>query len=114
MPAEPESSVPEGAAVFPLIPAELRVNPLLLAVIHATVFLAGSSKKIVDPAAADEALQRLAGYLRRLDDAQMRPLHEDMECLISYARKEKWPRQLIQSLRSFLTDVTNRAPGESA
>ena len=31
-PAEPE--VPEGAAVFPLIPAELGINPLLLAALH--------------------------------------------------------------------------------
>ena len=33
---------PDGAAVFPLIPAELGVHPLLLAVLHAYVFLDGS------------------------------------------------------------------------
>ena len=33
--------VPEGAAVFPTIPAELGVHPLLLAVLHAVVFLEG-------------------------------------------------------------------------
>ena len=32
-----EGEVPEGAAVFPDIPAELGVNPLLLAVVHAVV-----------------------------------------------------------------------------
>ena len=47
-----DAEVPEGAAVFPLIPPELGVNPLLLAVLHATVFLAGSDEKIVNPAAA--------------------------------------------------------------
>ena len=33
--ASEDGDVPEGAAVFPEIPAELGVNPLLLAVVHA-------------------------------------------------------------------------------
>ena len=37
---ERADEVPEGAAVFPEIPAELGVHPLLLAVLHAVVFLA--------------------------------------------------------------------------
>ena len=51
-----ESEVPEGAAVFPLIPPELAVNPLLLAVLHATVFLAGSDDEVVNGPAAEEAM----------------------------------------------------------
>ena len=42
--AEP-TEVPDGAAVFPEIPAELGVQPLLLAVLQATVFLAGSTEE---------------------------------------------------------------------
>jgi hypothetical protein len=99
-----QSEVPEGAAVFPLIPPELGINPLLLAVLHAVVFLAGSSEQVVDPGAADEVLQYLTGYLRRLDGSQLPRLREDMDCLISYARKQKWPKQVVQSLRTFLTD----------
>ena len=49
--------VPEGAAVFPLIPAELGIDPLLLAVLHATVFVAGSDENVVQPEAAAEALE---------------------------------------------------------
>ena len=51
-----EPEVPEGAAVFPLIPPELGIDPLLLAVLHATVFLAGSTTEVVHTAAADEAV----------------------------------------------------------
>ena len=32
---EPESESPDGAAVFPLIPPELGVHPLLMAALHA-------------------------------------------------------------------------------
>src|SRR5262249_1739625 len=43
---EAGAAVPEGAAVFPPIPEELGVDPLLLAVLHATVFLAGSGETV--------------------------------------------------------------------
>lgn len=98
------SEVPEGAAVFPLIPAELGVNPLLLAVLHATVFLAGSDDDVVHPDAAEEALQYLAGYVQRLDGALLRQVREDMVCLTAFAKQEKWPKQLIRLLQDFLKD----------
>jgi hypothetical protein len=99
-----ESEVPEGAAVFPLIPEELGINPLLLATVHALVFLAGSDAEIVQAAAADEAVGYLTGYLNRLTGEQLRRVREDMECLASYARQEKWPKQLVLSLKSLLAD----------
>jgi len=99
-----ETEVPEGAAVFPLIPPELAVNPLLLAVLHATVFLAGSDDEVVNPDAAEEALQYLAGYLQRLDGALLRQVREDMVCLTTFAKQEKWPKQLVRVLQSFLKD----------
>jgi hypothetical protein len=99
-----ETEVPEGAAVFPLIPPELGVNPLLLAVLHATVFLSGSDDEVVHPAAAEEALQYIAGYLQRLDGDMLRRVREDMVCLVTFAKQEKWPKQLVRALQSFLKD----------
>jgi hypothetical protein len=100
----PEEEVPEGAAVFPTIPPELDVNPLLLAVLHATVFLAGSDESIVNPSAADEAVGTMAEYLVRLKGPLLRQVQEDISCLVAYARQQKWPRQLVLSLKSFLSD----------
>jgi hypothetical protein len=99
-----ESEVPEGAAVFPLIPPELAVNPLLLAVLHATIFLAGSEDEVVDPDAAGEAMEYMAGYLQRLDGELLRQVREDMVCLTTFAKQEKWPKQLVRVLQSFLKD----------
>jgi hypothetical protein len=99
-----EPQVPEGAAVFPLIPEELGVNPLLLAVLHAVVFLEGSEAEVVEPTAAAEALEYLATYLQRLDGEQLRRLREDMECLAAYARQEQWPKQTVRFLKTFLDD----------
>jgi hypothetical protein len=97
-------AVPEGAAVFPEIPAELGVNPLLLAVLHATVFLIGSDDEVVDGAAADEALGYIGTYLQRLEGPLLGRVREDMACLVGYARQQKWPKQLVQSLKAFLSD----------
>jgi hypothetical protein len=99
-----ESEVPDGAAVFPLIPPELNVHPLLLGVIHAVVFLTGSDDEIVNPAAAEEALEYLAGYLQRLAGDDRRRVLEDLATLRAYARQEQWPKQLTQFLKTFLTE----------
>ena len=99
-----EHEVPEGAAVFPLIPPELGVHPLLLAALHALVFFDGSEDTVVDPAAAGEALQYMAAYLQRLRGPELRRVREDMACLAAHARGEQWPRQQLQFLKTFLDD----------
>jgi len=101
---ESAHEVPPGAAVFPLIPPELGIHPVLLAMIHATVFLTGSKESIVDPSAADEAVESMASYLRRLSGRALQGVREDMECLVAYARQEKWPKQVVRSLQTFLED----------
>jgi hypothetical protein len=108
-----EGDVPDGAAVFPHIPPELGINPLLLAVLHATVFLAGSTSEVVNGDAAHEALEYLAGYLQRLEGAALARIREDMACLVAYARQEKWDKQSIQSLKSFLEDFGVGEPEEA-
>src|SRR5262249_16204853 len=98
-----EREVPEGAAVFPLIPAELNVHPLLLAVLHAVVFL-GSDDEVVDPDAASEALEYLATYLQRLEGPDLQRIREDIEALAAFARQQKWPKQQVHFLKAFLAD----------
>jgi hypothetical protein len=100
--ADPERDVPEGAAVFPVIPAELGIDPLLLAVMHAVVFIEGSEKNIVNSAAAEEALDHLAGYLQRLAGSQLQKVREDMDCLATFARQQGWPKVRARFLTDFI------------
>ena len=99
-----ESEVPEGAAVFPLIPEELGVHPLLLAVLHAYVFLEGSEDDVVNSAAASEAMEFLAGYLQRLEGRDLQRAREDVQTLVGFAKQEKWPKQQVLFLKNFLAD----------
>jgi hypothetical protein len=104
MSAADEGQVPEGAAVFPLIPAELGVDPLLLAVLHATVFFDGSEDDVVHPDAAAEALEYLATYLQRLDGPRLQQVREDLECLVNYGRAQGWSKPQQRFLKTFLTE----------
>ena len=100
--AKPE--VPEGTAVFPLIPSELGIHPLLLATLHGLVFLEGSEENVVHPAAADEAVEYLATYLQRLTGPDLARLREDLACLLRFARQEKWPKAQVQFVKTFLEE----------
>src|SRR5439155_6939214 len=89
---QPTPDAPEGAAVFPLIPAELGIHPLLLAALHAYVFLEGSDPKVLNPAVAEEAMHYLVTYLQRLSGPELRRVTEDVQTLVGFAKSEKWPK----------------------
>jgi hypothetical protein len=101
-PTEDES--PEGAAVFPMIPAELGVHPLLLAVLHAYVFLEGSDPHVLNGTVAEEAMEYLVSYLQRLSGADLQRVREDFATLAAFAKSEKWPKQQVRFLQDFLKD----------
>ena len=96
--------VPDGSAVFPEIPPELGVHPLLLAVLHAYVFLDGSDAVVVNPEASSEAMEYVASYLQRLQGEDLRRAREDLDTIVGFAKEEKWPKQYVLFLKSFLED----------
>ncbi len=102
-PTEDEES-PEGAAVFPLIPVELGVSPLLLAALHAYVFLEGSDASVLNGTVAEEALEYLVGYLQRMQGDELRRVREDFQTLAAFAKAEKWPKQQVRFLQEFLKE----------
>jgi hypothetical protein len=95
---------PDGAAVFPLIPVELGIHPLLLAALHAYVFLEGSDAAVLNPTVAEEAMNYLVTYLQRLEGNELRRVREDVHTLAGFAKSEKWPKQQVRFLQDFLKD----------
>jgi hypothetical protein len=104
MTEETDSEGQEGAAFFPVIPPDLGINPLVLAVLHATVFLAGSDDQVVHPEAAAETIDAIVSYLERMNGSELARLQADMKTLADYARREKWPKQNYHFLKAFLED----------
>ena len=103
-PVPPTTETPDGAAVFPLIPAELGVSPLLLAVLHAYVFLEGSEEAVLNGAVAEEAMEYLVSYLQRLTGPDLKRVKEDFTTLAVFAKSEKWPKQQVRFLQEFLKE----------
>ena len=99
-----DEEVPDGAAVLPLIPPELGVHPLLLAVLHAYVFLEGSDEAVLNGAVAGEAMEYLVTYLQRMTGAELKRAKEDLAALAGYAKSEKWPKQQVRFLQEFLSE----------
>jgi hypothetical protein len=83
---------------------ELGVNPLLLAALHAYVFLEGSEPEVLNPAAGEEAMNYLATYLQRLTGDELRRAKEDMTTLAAFAKSEGWPKQQVRFLQDFLKE----------
>lgn len=104
MAKELEEEVPEGAAVFPVIPPELGISPLLLATLHAVVFLSGSDDEVMHPVAAEEVLDQIGQCLGRLRGPALDRIKEDLTTLAAYASHEQWPRELVALFRSFLDE----------
>ena len=101
---ESGDEVPDGAAVFPLIPPDVEIHPMLLASLHAVVFFIGSSDEVIAPDAAEEAAQYIISYLQRLQGPDLQRVREDMEVLIQFAKDDHWPDQDIQFLKTFLKE----------
>ncbi|MFO0809236.1 MAG: hypothetical protein U0746_11465 [Gemmataceae bacterium] len=96
--------VPDGSAVFPEIPADLGVDPLLLAVLQAVVFLGGSDEEIVQPDAADEVLEYMASYLQRLTGTELERVRGDISTVVAHAKRNGWPTEVHEFLSTFLAD----------
>ena len=90
--------------MFPLIPAELGIHPLLLGMIHAYVFLEGSDETVLNGTVAAEAMEYLAAYLQRLSGADLQRVREDMATLTAFAKSEKWPKQQVRFLQDYLEE----------
>ena len=103
-PDEACPEMPEGAALFPLIPDELGIHPLLLATLHAIVFFDGSTVENVSDDAANASLTYLGTYLQRLQGADLKRIREDMDCLIAFGKQEGWEKEELEFLQGFLKE----------
>jgi hypothetical protein len=103
-PEETCPDLPDGAALFPLIPEELGIHPLLLATLHAIVFFDGSDVAIVNEDAANASLTYIATYLQRLQGPDLKRIREDLECLVDFGKQEGWEKEEMEFLRGFLKE----------
>lgn len=90
---------------LPELPEELELDPLLAGLLHVTCFLEFSDEQSVNPDDAVEAMESMAFYLQRLKPAQKKQINEQLKRVVAYAKKQKWEKDVVKSLKNFLTNA---------
>lgn len=88
--------------IMPLIPAELGIDPLLLALLHCTAFLDLASDDLVDPDAAGDVLENLEAYVKRLSRPRLAELQMQLDKLEEYAEEAGFAEELVDFIADFL------------
>ena len=87
-----EPEVPNGAAVFPLIPAELGVHPLLLAVLHAPSSSTAPTRAWSIPTPPGNRWNTSPAICKGLMRPCLAVVRWHPEAWQTFARQEKWPK----------------------
>jgi hypothetical protein len=104
----PGKWVPKANFVMPEVPASLEIDALLLALLHADAFFQLSEDEAVDPDAAVEASEHIAGYLSRLPPARVSAIKAALNKLAAYGKRNKWPEDAID----FIADYWENSVGD--
>jgi hypothetical protein len=89
---------------MPLIPANAEIHPILSALIACAAFLDLSDEDTVSSEAAGKVLEQVGAYMHRLDDDDIDAISLDLEHLEAHAKAEKFPAELTEFIRDFLTN----------
>lgn len=88
--------------VMPVLPEELGVDPLVAALLHVTAFLDFADDDSVEPEAANEALEHVEMYIRRLSPERVEEIQTQLDKVEDHAEKAGWPEEMIDFTRDFL------------
>jgi len=85
----PGEWVNDGAFVMPMLPASLRIDPILAGLLHVAAFLELSGDEMIDPDRAVEAMEHISHYLHQLPTEREQALREQVSRVADHARKKK-------------------------
>ena len=94
-------------AMLPVVPEELDVDPVLLALLQCAAFLDFADDGTVDPDAATDVLDHVAYYVRRLPPERRAQMQAQVEKIEAYGGRESWPTELTEFVGDFLDNCTN-------
>ena len=94
--------VHKTAFVTPLLPLGLKIDPMFAALLHCLAFLELSGDDTVDPDAALEVLEYVAGYLHRLSAVEANAPRTQLAAVSLYAREQGAPDTFVKFVDGFL------------
>jgi hypothetical protein len=100
---DPPAQEPEiESAHLPLVPDDAEIDPILLALLHAAMFLDLSEEPAVESGAARSVLERIGLYVQRLSDDEVEELAVSLERLAARAERDGFPPAAVHFIASFL------------
>ncbi len=90
------------AFVMPILPPELKVDPVLAGLLHCVAFLELSGDETVDPDWAIEAVEHVGAYLQRLTEEETDAIEKQLAAVSAYAHEHGAPDRFIEFIDDFL------------
>jgi hypothetical protein len=101
----PGEWVEKGEFVMPVLPAALKIDPTLAALLHVSAFLELSADDVVDPDSAVKGMEHVGHYLAQLPAEQIESVRAQISRVAAYARKQKWCTDAVEYFDEFLNNV---------
>lgn len=103
----PAEEIPglEGIALFPDIPQELGIDPLLESLLSMVVFITASDEDLVNPAAADEAFTHLQNVLSKLGDKRLARIREELVVIAGWVKDQGLGSEAVEFIENFLDEM---------
>ncbi len=89
----------KGSLNLPLIPDDLKVDPIFYALLSSYVFLELSEDNIVNPDSAIEAMEQMTFYLQKITNKE--DLKKQLRDIINFGEKNNWDKDIIDFLNEF-------------
>lgn len=91
-----------SSGMLPVVPEELGLDPLLLALLRCASFLDLTGEGGVNPELAGEVLEHVGLYVQRLPDERLDEIQAELETLEAHATEKGWSSDVIEFIRDFL------------
>lgn len=92
----------KDAFVMPLLPASLKIDPIVAGFLHMFAFLELSGDDTVDPDWAVEAIEHVAFYFNQLTPQAKASLGEQVARIAAHAKKKKWGKATVEFFSEFI------------
>jgi hypothetical protein len=92
----------DPGTTMPLVPESLGVDPMLLALVHVASLLDFAEDDVVDPEAANVALEYVEEYLQRLPAERLDAIQADLDRMEEYGAEHGWSEEMTDFVRDFL------------
>ena len=104
---EDNSMEKEGGEAFimPLIPEELDIDPVLLALLHASTFVELSGNETVELQDAVRAMEYITYYLHRMPREQIRHIQSQLDRIVEFGKEHDLGHEFIEFVSAFLTNA---------